>query len=184
MVGWIGIVLGSLILLVIIAGALSSGGNKATVTPGNAAAGSTSAPEKPTATPPPGVGQPVALKNWDVTVVKVEKPGKTLQTSSSGTKDAVGQWIVLTIDLKNTGKENFGFNGFDFVLKDKNGASIKQSDVVGGNSFNSYRGGQAFASQIPPGSTVRAYVVFDVAADATDMKVEFQGNKQLIGLGF
>ncbi len=201
----VGIVIGALFLFGIIAAAIG-GGSKATATatPGNVAAqsvatgntqsslsgqptvGKPTATEKPAATPIPSVGQAVSLKNWDVTVVTVEKPGPMLQTSSGGNKKtAIGQWIVLAVDLKNTGKENFGLNDFDFVLKDANGASIKVKNDLGFESgYNSYRGGLAYNTQIPPGSTVHAFIAFDVGPDANGMKLEFQGNKQLIGLGF
>jgi hypothetical protein len=133
----------------------------------------------------PAAGQTVSLKNWNVTVVKVETPGQTLKTSTGNdTKQALGQWLVVAVDLSNTGKENFGFNSFDFVLKTANGTAIKEKDDFGfEDDYNRFRGGLGYNTQIPPGVTVHAFIAFDVGPNIAGMKLEFQGDKQLIGLG-
>jgi hypothetical protein len=149
------------------------------------AATPTALPPQPiAATTAPAAAQAVSLKNWNVIVVSVERPGQTLKTSSSGTKQALGQWLVIAVDMSNTGKENFGFNSFDFVLKTAAGVSIKEKDDFGfEGDYNRFRGGLDYGTQIPPGVTVHAFIAFDVGPDIAGMKMEFQGNKQLIGLG-
>ena len=119
------------------------------------------------------------MKNWDVTVTNIEKPGKSLGGKFSSVMP-VGEWVVVEISLKNTGDRNFGFNDANFVLRTSTNAKLTTKSDFSLTGYNDSRGGNS-ASQIPPGATVKYYAVFDVA-DTKGLALEFQGNTQKIAL--
>jgi len=125
-----------------------------------AAAKSTAAP--PTATAGPQAYGPntlVSVKNWNMAVAKIDKPGKDLVWSQYGNKStAAGTWLVVVFDMKNTGNTNFGVNTSDFELRAANGVTYKVSDDLGaGYSYSEYKGGQQIGNQVPPGVNVTYY---------------------------
>lgn len=130
-------------------------------------------------TSPPKIGDAVKMKNWDVTVANGEKPGKSLGGNFGNVKP-VGECLVVEVSLKNTGGQNFGFTDGDFDLRTPTNAKITTKSDFSLTGYNSSRGGNT-ASQIPPGATVKYYVVFDVA-DTNGLLLEFQGNAQKIAL--
>lgn len=131
------------------------------------------------------LNQTVSVPNWNVTATGVEKPGKTITWSQfNNTSTAAGTWVVVAVDMKNTGTQNFGINGHDFQLKDSAGNTYNVSSDVGASSYSTFKGGQQIGGQVPPGTTVRYYISFDVAPSATGLVLQFQqGNKPLINLG-
>ena len=143
---------------------------------------------KPTKTPVPptqaakvkvyGLNELVSVKNWDLAIQKVEKPGKDLVWSEFDNKStAAGTWFVVVVDMKNTGNQNFGVNTFDFELKSGN-VTYQVSDDLGAYSYSEFKGGQRIGGQVPPGVTVTYYVVFDVAPTATDLQFTFKQDKK------
>jgi len=122
------------------------------------------------------VAQTVSVKNWNMTVTKVEKPGITLVTSQYGSKsDAAGTWVVVTVTMKNTGNQSFGVNTSDFVLKDSAGRTYKVSDDAGATyEYSTYKGGKQLGYDVPPTVTVTYYIVFDIAPDAKGVDAEMQ----------
>jgi hypothetical protein len=133
----------------------------------------------PTPVPLPGINQVVSVKNWDLKVLSTQKPGKALVWSEFGNQsDAAGTWLVIPIELKNTGNTNFGVNTFDFELKDGKGITYKYSTDVGASyGYSKYKGGQDVGGQVPPGVTVKYFLVFDIAPDATGLKLVFRQDK-------
>jgi len=131
------------------------------------------------------LNQTVSVPNWDVTATGVEKPGKTLTWSQfKNTSVAAGTWVIVAVDMKNTGTKNFGINGPDFQLKDSAGNTYNVSTDGGASSYSEFKGGQRIGGQVPPGTTVRYYIPFDVSPTATGLTLQFeQGNKPLINLG-
>ncbi len=131
------------------------------------------------------LNQTVSVPNWDVTATGVEKPGTILKWSTfNNTSTAVGTWVIVTVDMKNTGTKNFGVNDHDFQIKDSAGNTYNVSSDGGASSYSEFKGGQRVGGQIPPGITVRYYIAFDVGANATGLTLQFQqGNKPLINLG-
>jgi hypothetical protein len=132
-----------------------------------------------------GLNQVVSVPNWNVTAVSVEKPGKVLKTSQYGnTSTAIGTWVIVGVDLRNTGTRNFGVNDPDFQIKDGAGNTYNVSDDFGASEYGTNKGGQQIGGQVPPGATVRYYIAFDVSPTATGLALQFeQGNKPLIKLG-
>jgi len=135
--------------------------------------------EKPTAPPPPGLNQIVSVKNWDLAVAALERPGKELVWSQYGNKSAAaGTWLIVVVDMKNTGNTNFGVNTGDFELNAAGGIKYSVSSDVGAYGYSEFKGGQSIGGQVPPGVNVKYYVVFDVAPDATGLTIKFKQDKQ------
>jgi len=170
------------VAIIVIIGVASSAGNKGSTTsaPNTGASGGTSV-----ATALPGLNQTVTVKNWDMTVTGVEKIGKTLIWSQFGNQsDAAGTWVVVAVDMKNTGSTNFGINDHDFQLKDGAGNTYKVTSDFGAGGYGESKGGQRIGGQVPPGTTVRYYVVFDVTPTATGLTFQFlQDKKPVVNLG-
>jgi hypothetical protein len=170
-------------------------GAQATSAPTGAAAKPTDA-AKPTATvkpeatvkptntpvPPPkvyGLNELASVKNWDLAVNNVVRPGKELVWSQYGnTSTAAGTWFVVVVDMKNTGNTNFGVNTTDLELLAANGITYKVSTDGGASyEYSGYKGAQRIGGQVPPGVNVTYHVVFDVAPNATDLKLVFKQDK-------
>ncbi len=165
------VVIGGIALIAVAVGGASKAIN-ATATPFNPAAIAK-------------LNQTVSVPNWDVTAAGVEKPGTILKWSTfNNTSTAVGTWVIVAVDMKNTGTKNFGVNDHDFQLKDSAGNTYNVSSDGGASSYSEFKGGQRLGGQVPPGTTVRYYIAFDVGANATGLTLQFlQGNKPLINLG-
>lgn len=171
----VGIAVAVLIGAIVLISATLNGASKAinaTATPFNAAAVAQ-------------LNQTVSVPNWNLTATGVEKPGKMLKWSqANNTSTATGTWVIVAVDLKNTGTRNFGINEHDFQLKDDAGNTYNVSSDIGASSYSAFKGGQQISGQVPPGTTVRYYISFDVAPTATGLVLQFQqGNKPLINLG-
>lgn len=150
----------------------------ATVTPTPKPA-PTEKPPTATPTPLPGLNQLVAVKNWDLAVADVTRPGKELIWSQYGNKSAAaGTWLVVVLDMKNTGTQNFGVNATDFTLYGAGGVKYAVSTDMGGYGYSELKGGQRIGSQVPPRVSVRYYVIFDVAPDASGLTFRFNQDKQ------
>ena len=124
-------------------------------------------------------GQTVSVKNWDIKVETVERPGKDLVWSQFGNKStAVGTWVVVVVKMKNTGNQNFGINSFDFEMRTTGGTKYNvSSDAF---SYSSYKGGQTLGGQVPPGSEATYYIAFDITPSATELQFVFKQDKNPI----
>lgn len=161
--------------------AIACGSPTPTTRPSGNAPSGTSAPAAPTSY---GLNQTVSVKNWDVTVQKIEKPGKDLVWSQFGNKStAAGTWFVVVVSMKNTGNQNFGVNGPDFELRG-GGNTYKVSTDLGAYSYSEFKGGQRVGGQVPPGVAVVYYVAFDIAPTATGLQFVFlQDKKPIFSVG-
>lgn len=138
------------------------------------ACGSTAGGGKSATSPPLVQGDTATVKNWDVTLVSVERPGKELVWSQFGNKSvAVGEWVVPVVKLKNTGNQNFGVNGFDFELQG-GGVTYKVSSDIGALTYGTNKGGQQINGQVPPGSEATVYLPFDVTPGTTGLALVFK----------
>jgi uncharacterized membrane protein len=159
---------------------------KPVFTVGNAFAGNAPVAAAPTTAPASGpangqaygLNELASVKNWDLAIQKIEKPGKDLIWSQYGNKStAAGTWFVVVVDMKNTGNQNFGVNSSDFELRSGN-VTYKVSDDFGSYSYSDSKGGQKVGGQVPPGVSVTYYIVFDVAPNATDLQFVFKQDKK------
>jgi len=132
-----------------------------------------------TMAPPPGLNQIVSVKNWDLAVATVMRPGKELVWSQYGNKSAAaGTWLIVAVDMKNTGMQNYGVNTSDFTLYGPGGVKYAVSTDPGAYGYSEFKGGQSVGGQVPPGVSVRYYVVFDVAPDASGLLFRFNQDKE------
>jgi len=150
----------------------------------------TPVPPKPTNTPVPppkvyGLNELASVKNWDLAVAAIDRPGKEFVWSDFNNKTlAAGTWFIIALDMKNTGNANFGVNTSDFEMRAVGGVTYNLSTQAGVYSYPSYKKGQDIGGQVPPGVVVRYYLIFDVAPTATDLQLVFkQGTKPTFALG-
>ncbi len=131
------------------------------------------------------IGQTASIKNWDVTVKDTERPGKDLVWSQFGNKSqAAGEWLIVVVEMKNTGNQNFGVNNHDFELRTAGGTVYNVSSDIGSYSYSETKGGQRVGGQVPPSVTVRYHIPFDVAPDASGLRFIFkQGSRPAFTLG-
>lgn len=123
-------------------------------------------------------GQVVSVKNWNVSVASVDRPGKDLVWSQFNNKStAAGTWVVVVVKMKNTGNQNFGVNNPDFELRAAGGTKYNVSSDAGSYSYSTFKGGQQVGGQVPPGVEVTYYIPFDVAPTATDLQLVFKQDK-------
>jgi hypothetical protein len=187
----VGIGCGAIIGVFVILGLLSSvmGWSNAAITSPTpdiltATGGSTASPVTtstltlPTATAV-GVGRIVHVKNWDLNVTGVDKPGQSLVWSELGNKSpATGTWIVVLLEVTNTGKQNYGVNTGDFALLDTQGDVYDPSLDVGALLYSEYRGGKKLGVQVPPGITVTYHIAFDINPSASGLVLLFKQDTQ------
>lgn len=122
-------------------------------------------------------GDTAQVKNWDITLVGVERPGKALVWSQFGNQSAAaGEWLVATVKMRNTGKENFGINTHDFELQGS--ATYKVSSDIGALTYSEFKGGQRLGAQVPPGVDVTYHIPYDVAPGASGLALVFKQDWQ------
>lgn len=128
---------------------------------------------------------PIPDGNWTLTVGAPWSGGTTLVWSAAGdTSAAAGTWLVVPVELTNTGAANFGVNSWDFRLTDAAGHRYAVSDDLGALAYSAYAGGLTLGGQVPPGVAGRYYLVFDVAPAATGLRLQFlQGDRPAVALG-
>jgi hypothetical protein len=130
-----------------------------------------------------GMNEPVQAGEWNVTVTSIEKPGKTLVWSTVGNKtDALGTWVVAYLTLQHQGKTNFTMNYADWQLEDA--AGVRYDTKFGENSsYLRFKGLSPLGEQVPPNTVVKSGLVFDVAANATGLKLVLKATKTTFNLG-
>lgn len=149
------------------------------------------APEQPAAapakTPQPQakakVGEAVSISDRSVVVQKVERT-KTIESGNQFIESPVakGQFVIVTIEAKNTGNEtgNLAFSTFELT----DGQGRKYSST---NDFSAYMAAANLApdqpsDDIPPGLTSNIALIFDVALDASGLTMHWKGNEVDLGV--
>lgn len=151
--------------------------------PGDASS-ATSAPAAATRTPTPQakVNDTVRSGNWEYTVTKVERV-KTIQWSEFGNKtDAIGEWLVVSITLKNVGDRNFPINDHDFHVTAA-GVKYDPTTKFEASMFVTHVKLRRLGEQFPPGLAVNTAILFDLAPGTKDLKLVLeQANNTTIAL--
>jgi hypothetical protein len=160
------------VALIAAIGAVASSGATSAGTP---AAGGTSQPARtgptaePTASPPiPGVNAPVRDGKFEFTVTKV-KPGVSTLGDDTLSTEAQGQFVLVTITVRNIGKEAQLFDGSYQYLFDADGREFEASSEAAahlGKEANS------FLNVINPGNATTGIVVFDIPKGVTLSRIE------------
>ena len=176
--------LGAGVLLIIVVGVIGASGSKQQITiePGRAA-GTIAAESSSQAVAQAKVGDTVKSGNWSYTVTKVDRM-KTLVWSDFGNKtDALGQWLIVSMTLRNIGNQNFPINTFDFQLTDGGGTKYDTSSKFEVYSYMSHAKLTNLGEQFPPGIDVKTALVFDINPAATGLKLVLkQANSATIAL--
>jgi Domain of unknown function (DUF4352) len=122
-----------------------------------------------------------------IQVVKIETLAQI--NSSSSFTDPVeakgGQLAVVSMKLKNTGKESGNMAWTDFKLIDSQGRKYDDIDSLTENMnidmWMKDRGLENLSSQMFPGAILKTAKVFRVASDASNFKLEVNGKSIDVG---
>jgi hypothetical protein len=115
-----------------------------------------------------GLNTPVVDGKFTFTVTKVECGKTTIGTSSFLTKEAQGQFCLVSMTVKNTGdKAQYLSASGQKAYNDKG----QQYSADSGAAIYLDKS-NTFLEQINPGNTVKGIVVFDIPTDAKLAKLE------------
>lgn len=173
---WVGIVIVIVVLGAIGGSREPSGGSAdkagAAATPATQAASATKAAQPPATTAPPaapGLNTPVRSGQFEAKVTGV-KTGVKSVGSSGIDKKAKGQFVLVSVEVKNTGDRAQYVSDNDIKL------------VSGGQEFSAdstagiYMGDEAFLfEQLNPGSELKGKIAFDVPAGFKVETLKFSG---------
>lgn len=123
-----------------------------------------------------GLNQPVTVPGWVVTVTKVERPGADLVWSAdNNTATATGTWVVVVVTMKKTVNGTDGIASDAFTLRSGQGFTVPVPDDywMTPDYYPTFKHSQPFGKSVPPGATVTYSIPFDVATDATDLRLAF-----------
>lgn len=171
------IVAGGLVGLCCIGGVIgvaAAGGedDKATTAPagGTAKAGDTTkADGKPAAKANPKVGTAVKDGQFEFTVTNVEY-GKTQVGGQYTSKKAQGQFVLVTVAVKNIGKEPRMLTGANQTAFGPGG--VKYNNDGSAEYYANEGNFSTFLENINPGNAVNGVLVFDVPKDTKLTKIE------------
>lgn len=158
-----------IILIVIIS---SSSGNKNKGTSTDTTQGSNN---KTTQTESIGkIGEAVNANDLSFTVTDISK-AKSLGNSYSK-KEAQGTFNVITLTIKNTGKETVTIDSSMLKVTDSQGRKFDYS--IEGQTAKGLAQGKVdlFLQQVQPGLSVTGDIVFDLPDDASDLKLIVKGS--------
>ncbi|MGC4934245.1 DUF4352 domain-containing protein [Gordonia sp. DT30] len=158
------------VLIVIIAVATSTGGSDSSAPSGSAPDGAPAAPRnngggEQTA----GLNTPVRDGKFEFVVTGVEKGLASVGDNPYLTEQAQGQFVVVTMTVKNISDKAYGFTPSDQKLLDGQKREFEPSTsaqiALGGSDIPVW-------DNINPGNTVTAKVVFDMPKDAVPAAIE------------
>lgn len=81
------------------------------------------------------------------------------------------RFLIINLTIENIGNDNQFFNEHDFVLLDSNRSSHWLDDAW--TNFKSY----FFVYDLPPGSNIDAFFVFELEEDVTEMYLSIDGDR-------
>lgn len=134
---------------------------------GAAAVGGAAAAEAPAAEAPkpdsaPGLNAPVRDGKFEFTVTEVETGLSSLGDNMFLTKEAQGQFVVVTMTVQNTAKEPKGLSPDNQEMYDTQGRKFTADTSAGLNLDSDV----SFYDEINPGNAVTMKVVYDMPAGA------------------
>lgn len=188
----VGLMVGGGLLVLGVIGNAIGGNGQAARGPAPAAAAATSPPivltvppPTPTVAPKRRIGDAIQAANWTVTVAAAERVAGPLTWNSLGTAETpIGEWLVVTVRLENTGHENHTLNPWDFELHTASGTIIKHTTEFIEPSYAELHGQIGLGRQIPPGATVTTPLLFDIPAGMQGLDLVFlQAREQPVNVG-
>lgn len=152
---------------------------------GSVATPEAEAPPEPTAIPQPtaplktyGLNQLVQIQGWDLAIQRVDRIGPRLAWSQfSNTVPATGTWVVIVVDVKNTGAQPSAITAE--MLSLRSGSTVypmaEATQVAG---YGEQRRGWRLGEPIPPGKSVSIYTVYDLPPDAKGLLLTVKQDTQ------
>ena len=142
-------------------------------------------PTSPSATPQPsvplktyGLNVLVNLQGWDMAIQKVDRIGNRLAWSQfSNTVPSTGTWVVIVVDIKNTGTQPQTVNATDFALR-SGATAYPMAEATQIAGYGDARRGQRFGTPIAPGTSVSFYTIYDLPLDAANLLLTFKQDSQ------
>ena len=119
-----------------------------------------------------GLGDAVPTGDWEITVSNVES-GVSQVGDQYLNSTAQGQYILVDVEVKNTGSEPTYFFEDDVKLLDDAGNTYATDSEA--SLYTTESGDVFLLEEINPGNTASGVLVFDVPADASPNVLEFQG---------
>ena len=119
-----------------------------------------------------GLGDAVPTGDWEITVSNVES-GVSQVGDQYLNSTAQGQYILVDVEVKNTGTEPTYFFEDDVKLLDDAGNTYATDSEA--SLYTTESGDVFLLEEINPGNTASGVLVFDVPADASPNVLEFQG---------
>lgn len=173
-------VMGGIFVVLIVIAALSGGGSGdstdtsaadggATAT--NAAADAPTAVNKPKADDVAAMNSPVRDGKFEFVVTGVEKGLASVGDNPYLTEKPQGQFVIVSMTVKNIGDRPQGFSPSNQKLLDAQGRSF-ESDTSAQIALDSDSTDVAVWDNINPGNAVQVRVVYDMPADAVPAVVE------------
>ncbi len=150
------IVLGVIVLLIII-GVASSGGNSTPTKVGetNTNTVSTSTQYK--------VGDVIKIGDYTLTV---NKATRNWQSPADYDKPEAGkEYVLVEVTITNEGKSSASYNTFDFKMQDSNGVQKTETFTMADNKLNS--------GSLAAGGKITGNLVYDVPQDDAGLKLLF-----------
>lgn len=157
---WLSII----ILFGIVVGA-AGGGNKST----NTATDSSNAPQTGSTKPEEKkteykVGEAATMDNRTITVTNVQRNYST--GNEYARPEAGKEFVVVTVEIANNGKDSLSYNTFDFKMQDTNG--VQQSESIMALST-----GKLNSGSLAPGGKVTGKLAYEVPAGDSGLKLLF-----------
>jgi len=120
------------------------------------------------------IGEAITANDLSFTVTDISK-AKSLGSSYTK-KDAQGTFNVVTIIVKNIGKETATIDSSMMKITDSQGRTFDRS--IEGQTAKGLAQGKVdlFLQQVQPGLSVTGDIVFDLPDDATDLKLIVKGS--------
>ncbi len=120
------------------------------------------------------IGDAVTANDLSFTATDISK-AKSLGSSYSK-KEAQGTFNVITLTIKNTGKETVTIDSSMLKVIDSQGRKFDYS--IEGQTAKGLAQGKVdlFLQQVQPGLSVTGDIVFDLPDDATDLKLIVKGS--------
>jgi len=156
-------------IVIAVIGAVSGGGKSTTSTTSNTGSGNTAKTVETVAK----INDTVTDKDLAFTVTGVTT-AKSLGSSYTK-KDAQGTFYVVTLNIKNVGKETATIDSSMLKITDSQGRKFDRS--IEGQTAKGLSQGKVdmFLQQVQPGLSVNGDIVFDLPDDATDLKLLVKG---------
>lgn len=115
-----------------------------------------------------GIGEPVQVGDFEVTVTDIEGDMSQIGPDMLG-QTADGQYVVVSVEITNTSDESAFFNSGSPKLLDGAGNEYSTAPVIPED-----QGGELFG-QVNPGNTTAGKIVFDIPKDVEPTRITFSG---------